>query len=297
MHNMHVNYSLEYAESKDATRIGYRRFGSGTPVVLMHGGMMSAHNLMRLGTALADRFTVCLPDRRGRATSGPYGPHFSLQRATEDVAAVMNHTGAHNIFALSVGAIPVLQWALSASPEYRIAVYEPPLPVNGSNPTAWLPRYEQDMARGDTAAALVTIAKGTKDSRLVELLPRPLIVPVMRVALRVQARQATDADITLTDLVPTMHFDARTVLDADTLIDQTHAIRAQVLLLGGSRSPRYLTDALDALEENIPRAQRKQLRGLGHLSADNDGHPERVAAVLSDFFALPRRTTHPRPPE
>ncbi|WP_433566783.1 alpha/beta fold hydrolase [Nocardia sp. CA-151230] len=295
MHEIHADYSLEHAESKDGTRIGYRRFGSGEPIVLIHGGMMSAHNLMRLGAALADCFTVCIPDRRGRGTSGPYGQHFSLQRAAEDVAAVVDHTAAHNIFALSVGAIPVLQWALSAPPDYRIAVYEPPLPVNGSTPAAWLPRYEYEMARGNTAAALITIAKGTKDSRLVQLLPRPLIVPLMRVAMRAQARQATAGAIPLNDLIPTMHFDAQTVLDAETLADRTSAIRAQVLLLGGSKSPRYLADALDALQHTLPRAQRTQLRGLAHLAADNDGHPERIAAALADFFA--HNTPPASPPE
>lgn len=44
---------------------------------------------MRLGKALGDRYTVYLPDRRGRGMSGPYGPDFSLQKAAEDVQALM----------------------------------------------------------------------------------------------------------------------------------------------------------------------------------------------------------------
>lgn len=37
---------------------------------------------------------------------------------------------------------------------YRVALYEPPLPVTGSLLVEWLPRYEQEMARGRLAAAL-----------------------------------------------------------------------------------------------------------------------------------------------
>ncbi|WP_338106210.1 alpha/beta hydrolase [Micromonospora zingiberis] len=261
-------------------------------MVLMHGSLMTCHNFMRLGAALSGNFTVYLPDRRGRGMSGPYGPDFTLQRAAEDVQALMERTGARNVFGLSAGAIPILHWALTCPKGYRIAVYEPPLPVHGLafSPVAWLPRYEQEMAQARLAAALVTIAKGTKDSRLIEALPRAVIVPLMSVALRAQAQRA-DGDVTLNDLIPTMGKDARLVVDAAGLISASIAVQAEVQLLGGSKSAGYFKDALDALHAAIPHARRVELRRLGHLAADNDGHPDRVAHALADFFT----NDHPSP--
>ena len=61
-------------------------------------------------------------------------------------------------------------------------------------------------------------------------------------------------------------------------------MRAEVLLLGGARSQRYLRSALDALAQVIPRAHRVEFPGVGHLAADNDGKPELVASELRRFF-------------
>ncbi|MEE2040031.1 alpha/beta hydrolase [Nocardiopsis sp. CT-R113] len=277
-------YETGAVTSGDGTVIGYRRWGRGPGVVLVHGSMMSAHNLMRLGTVLGREFTVHLPDRRGRGSSGPYGPGFTPRRAAEDVGALMESTGARNVFGLSAGAVPVLQWAAGGATGYRVALYEPPLAAGGPAPVAWLPRFEREMARGSRAAAMVTVARGTEDSRLVSAVPRALLVPLMGLALRAQARGTAEGEVPLLDLLPTMVDDARLVRDAAGLVGECGAVRSEVLLLGGSRSARYLGDALDALEGVLPRVRRVELRGVGHLAADNGGRPELVARALATFF-------------
>lgn len=294
--------------SRDGTVLGYRRMGNGPAIVLTHGSMMTSHNLLRLGAELSDRFTVYLPDLRGRGLSGPHGPGHSLERAAQDVAALMEHTGARGIFGLSGGAVPILKWALHASEErgaaegrgaregYRVALYEPPLPVGAFSPTAWLPRYEREMARERPAAAMATVARGTQDPPWLRFVPRAALVPLMHLGLRGQAGQAgqveqagdrdgTGGEVPLRDLLPTMGPDARTVRESAGLAQAAAAVRADVLLLGGTRSARYLRDALDVLETTLPRARRVRFDGLGHLAADNNGRPERVARALADFFA------------
>ena len=62
---------------------------------------------------------------------------------------------------------------------------------------------------------------------------------------------------------------------------------ADVLLLGGSKSPAYLKAALDALERVLPHARRVEFPGLGHEASGNSdrrGQPERVAQELRRFF-------------
>ena len=64
-------FTTESLRSADGNVLGYRRLGSGPGLILLHGGMMAAQNFMRLAELLSDSFTVYVPDRRGRGSSGP----------------------------------------------------------------------------------------------------------------------------------------------------------------------------------------------------------------------------------
>lgn len=67
-------------------------------------------------------------------------------------------------------------------------------------------------------------------------------------------------------------------------MDSFKGVPAEVLLLGGSKSPRYLEKTLDGLGNVLPNARRVEFPGLGHLAADNTGKPELVAQELRRFF-------------
>lgn len=77
------------------TTIGYRQVGSGPGLLLLHGGMQASQHYMRLAAALANSFTVYLPDRRGRGLSGSPGEQHSLAQECEDVAVLLDKTDAH----------------------------------------------------------------------------------------------------------------------------------------------------------------------------------------------------------
>ncbi len=55
----------------DGRAVGYRRFGAGPPVALLHASPRSAAALLPLGLRLADRFTVFAFDSPGFGWSGP----------------------------------------------------------------------------------------------------------------------------------------------------------------------------------------------------------------------------------
>ena len=86
---------------------------------------------------------------------------------------------------------------------------------------------------------------------------------------------------------PTLHYDFQMSVEMDGALESFRAIRAQVLLLGGSKSPAYMRLALDALEKVLPHAKRIEFPGLGHGASgntDRGGQPERVAQELRQFF-------------
>ena len=84
--------------SSDGTRIGYLRAGHGPAVVLLHGSNKSARSHTQFALALADAFTVYLPDRRGRGLSGPHRPDHGMRTEVEDLQAVVAGSGAQKVF-------------------------------------------------------------------------------------------------------------------------------------------------------------------------------------------------------
>lgn len=106
-----VGYAKNSVTSRDGTTIGFRQWGRGPAVVILHGGALASQHYMKLGAALADRFTVCIPDRRGRGMSGPYGRDYCIEREDEDLAAIVEATGASRVFGAANGGL----FALHAS--------------------------------------------------------------------------------------------------------------------------------------------------------------------------------------
>jgi pimeloyl-ACP methyl ester carboxylesterase len=268
--------------SADGTVIGYRQLGGGPGLVLVHGAMQASQNLLRLGRALSGRFTVYIPDRRGRGLSGPCRPDHALPAEASDLQALLGHTGARNVFGLSAGAVIALETARTSPSVTKLALYEPPLSFDGVSHTQWVPRYERELAAGKLPAALVTIIKATGDRTALRYLPRFLLTGIIALAMR--PGQARPASVTLRDLIPTMHYDARTVSDATGPLERFAGLPCDVLLLGGTKSARNLTATLDRLTVVLPHARRVTLHGAGHTAADNGGKPDLVAAQLCGFF-------------
>src|SRR5262245_51921839 len=91
--------------SRDGTTIGYRRLGDGPGLVILHGSLSTGYYHLQLAQALADDFTVYLPDRRGFGLSGPFSKDDGVQEDVEDLDALLTKTGAQNVFGVSAGAI------------------------------------------------------------------------------------------------------------------------------------------------------------------------------------------------
>ncbi len=267
--------------SSDGTEIGFRRIGTGRPLVLVHGGLLASQHLVALAAELASDFEVIVPDRRGRGMSGPYGDAATrvVDREAEDLRAVIDEVGAHDLFGLSSGGIVSLSAVLGTGAISKLAVYEPPLSINGSSPLTWTDRYEREIAAGKTTAALITGMRGLKVDPVMSRIPHAA-APILNRMLRME--HPAPGDVAILDLVPTWHYDIAIIGEtADRLADYA-GIRADVLLMGGSRSPAFLTGALDELAGELPSSRRLTLRGLRHLAAVDQ--PQRVAAALREFL-------------
>lgn len=278
-----------HVTSVDGTVVGYHRLGRGPGLVVLHGTMESAYSHLELAQALGDEFTVHLPDRRGRGRSGPYRDDHRIADDVADLAALLDATGARHLLGVSTGAIICLEAALVLPQIDKITIFEPPLFAEGDpTPAEVLARFDQEMAQGRVAAAMVTAMKGAQLGPVVfNLVPRRILERLTTVAMTRDDRDTTDGYVPMRALAPTLHHDLRLVAEYSGRFDRYREVRTEVLLLGGSRSPAYLRHALDALQQVLPVARRVELAGLHHGATgnrDRGGRPERVAREVRQFF-------------
>lgn len=258
-------------------------------MILLHGGMSSAHNHLELAEALSQAFSVYVPDRRGRCRSGPFGHDYCMRKEVEDLDALLAETGTHCVFGLSSGGLIVLEATLASPMIHKAALYEPALFMNRATPAAVLKRLETELAEGRTAAALITAMRGAQMGPMfLRALPRRLLEFLADRVMMSEDKQAASNYVPMRALAATLYYDSRLAVEMCGKLETFRCVRAEVLLLGGSRSPRFLREALDALQQVLPRARRTELRGLGHeasWNADRGGKPRAVAQELLQFFA------------
>ena len=281
--------------SRDGTPIGYLKTGHGPAIVIMHGSMESARSHTLLAQALADEFTVYLPDRRGRGMSGPHRPGHSVRTEVEDLQAVLAESGGQLAFGVSAGGLIVLEAARTLTDLRKIAVYEPALVPDAAPHIAWLKRFDQEMASGDVAAAMITSMYGLHLAPPVfKVLPRRLLVSVTEKAMKSEDRKAAPDDITMRKLAPTVHYEGALIAEMAGTAATFRALTADVLLLGGSKGLPFLTPGRDALEGTLPHSRRVEFPGLDHGATSDPsrtnpgGKPGTVALVareIRSFFA------------
>lgn len=285
-------YTTGYVTSKDGTRIEYLQLGRGPGVVVLHGAMESARSHLTLAEGLADSFTVYLPERRGHQLGYPFANNYSMQKEVEDLEALLEETGSRNVFGVSAGGLACLQAARILPSIGKIALYEPALIVNGFPSIDFLPRYEQEIAQGRIAAALISGMKGAQlGPSIFNAIPRRLLEFLTTMALKQEEKNAQPGDILMRDLAPTLYYDFCLVAEMADSAKEFKCVQSGVLLLGGERSPSWLKVALDVLEKTLPHVRRVEFPGLDHggssdiSSTNRSGQPHVVAAELRRFFA------------
>jgi len=285
-------YTTVSVTSNDGTVIGYRQLGSGPGIILVHGAVMSSQLFMKLGTALSDTFTVYIPDRRGRGLSGPFGDGYGIQKEVEDLDAILKKTDAHNVFGLSAGALIALEAALYLPAIHKAALYEPPFHVNDAEVAAtssFMPRFDREIAEGKVVQAMVTFMKNfakqfEKKVLLLSILPRPLLALFLSFYFWYESKTVKGDDVTFKALLPTWHYDHGLSVEVQGALERFRAVRAEVLLLGGTKSSASMKRALDELSQILPKSQRVEFAHISHEGPIDRSKPEPVAEALRRFF-------------
>jgi pimeloyl-ACP methyl ester carboxylesterase len=258
-------------QSRDGTSVGYLRLGTGPPLVIVHGSLYTGESWLPVASLLADRFTCCVIDRRGRGRSGD-SQAYAIEREYEDVEAALIIAGEGvSLLAHSFGAVCGLGAVLRA-PVARMVLYEPPLAVGGPLDGQDLRAYGDAIAAGDPDRALeigYTRFAGIPEEQVRWMRTSPLAATEWA-----QARA----------LAWTWTREAAAVAELGPSLDRYRGIQTPTLLLLGEKSaPRPLRDTTEALSRTLPHARISELRGHGHLA--NLRAPALVADRVREFLA------------
>lgn len=256
--------------SADGTKIAYDVTGDGPPLVIVDGAMCYRDSgpSRPLAAELAADFTVYTYDRRGRGETPD--AEFTLEREVEDVESIIKEAGGTAyVFGASSGAMLALEAANAGVGVMELAMYEPPLIVDGTHapvPESALPEMRaliSENRRGDAVKAFM----------------KSVDVPVFGILvmqlLPVWKKLKAVAHTLPNDLVLVEGLRRGRPLPADRWTTPT----MPTLVANGGKTPEYLRNSAAALAEVLPNARHETVPGQTHLVK-----AKALAPVLRAFF-------------
>ncbi|GAA4606661.1 pimeloyl-ACP methyl ester carboxylesterase [Actinoplanes octamycinicus] len=276
---MEDNWTVQRVPAADGAEIVLHSIGAGPGIILVHGGGVTIEVYRRTARRLADRFTVHLYNRRGRADAAARAEPYDGEQDIDDLAALLAHTGARNVIGHSGGGFIALRAAARRLPIGRLALYDGAVQVDGLVWLDWLPGARAAADAGEIARALAITGAGVHPESAASRLPLFLRVAICRLFLR------TSIGRTMGELLPT-------TLDESTLIhrhggpaERWSGVEAEVLLACGAGGPPYFQETNEALAAVMPHARTLVVPRVGHDALNRA--PKHLIDALADFFTAP----------
>jgi pimeloyl-ACP methyl ester carboxylesterase len=257
-----------HVTSKDGTQIGFKRSGSGPPLLLVHGTTADHQRWAPISPQLEPHFTVLAMDRRGRGMSGD-GPEYNIMREAEDVAAVVESLDQPAaVLGHSYGGLVALEAALITGRINRLILYEPPVP-DGSwhfDPSL-LQRINELADQGKNEAAL-------------ELFMREAVKMPEHELSRYRQLPMWQRRITIVPTIPreeaidtTYHFEP----------ERFARLQTPTLLFQGSDSPDLFKNTTTRLHNVLPNSRIVIFPGQQHIAMDLE--PEMFVREVEKFLS------------
>ncbi len=251
--------------SKDSTPIALDISGKGPAVVIVGGVLGDRSQQAPLAALLAEHFTVFNYDRRGRGESG-FTPPYTVERETEDLAAVIKEAGGSAfVYGTSGCAVLALEAAAGGVAMRKLALWEPSYIIPGSRPPVpkdyktQLTEMLESNRRGDMVELFMTQAVG---------MPAEFVAQ-MRNAPWWPAQEA---------VAHTLVYEATLMGDFSIPKRGFGMVTMPTLVIDGGEIP-WLSLSSQAVADALPNAQRRTLKGQPH-----NVDPAAIAPILVEFF-------------
>ncbi|HET8590938.1 MAG TPA: alpha/beta hydrolase [Nakamurella sp.] len=211
----------------------FERHGSGSPLVLLHGGLGSGEMFGPITGLFAEKHEVILPDLQGHGRTADIDRPLDVRLMADDIAALIEHLGLDrpDVVGYSLGGGVAMQLAIRRPELVRRVVAA----SAGIRRTATYPEILEQQGQVNAAAA-----EFMKDTPMYELYQRvaPRTEDFPRLLDKIGAAMAVDFDYTeqVRGLqVPTLIMAA----DAD-MCPPSHFVEVFALLDGGQRDGGWM---------------------------------------------------------
>ena len=125
------------------------------------------------------------------------------------------------------------------------------------------------------------------------MLPDLVLRPAVGLYISREGSKSNSEYVPLRELAPSLRYDFTVVKSMLGKQDEFEKIKAETLLVSGSKTGTYLKEDLDTLQGILPNAQRVELEGLDHGSPWNhDGQPDGNSQILFIANAMRNFLSH-----
>jgi pimeloyl-ACP methyl ester carboxylesterase len=228
----------------DDVSIYYKTFGSGSPVLVLHGGLGSLMDMRHQIESLARKRLVIAPDSRGQGRSTDSAAPLSYAEMAEDMRALLDRLG--------IGRADVVGWSDGGIIGLELAL-----------------RYAARVGR------LVVIGANFDPSGLVNLPPPEAPVPPAPRLYRWTAPDPAHWPVLYRKVTEMWRTEPRYTLQ------ELGTIRSPTLVMAGEFDV-IRRDHTDALAAAIPGAQEYIIPGASHRALET--HPAAVDARILSFL-------------
>ena len=242
--------TMDLVVSADETSIAYEKSGSGPPLVLVHGTGGDRTSFRLVEPLLAERYTVCAVDRRGRRRSGDSSAPYEIEQEFADIAAVVDSfTLPADLFGHSYGATVALGAALLARNLRRLILYEPTPGIAAADPEL-----------------LSKLGALLAQNRREELLRAFMVEFAGFGSQEVEQFQASALWAPRVVAAHTIPRELRAEENFEPATNGLARVTAPVVLLLGSESPQWARRGTDTVQSLLPQARVVMLEGQGHVA-------------------------------
>jgi pimeloyl-ACP methyl ester carboxylesterase len=241
--------------STDGTMIGVERFGSGPPLLLVHGTSSTRSHWQGVAPTLAKHYTLYLMNRRGRNDSDD-ATTYQMAQEFSDVASVVDAIGGPiDMIGHSYGAVCALEAAILTPNVKRLIIYEPPMPtaaVAASSDESGADKLDELLAAGRPADVLIHFYRHI------------IGVPEAGIARRIESPDWQER----LALVATVPRELRATRRYAFNAEKAGRLAIPVLVMVGADSPPRYQSSTQMLQSSLPRARTVSLPNEKHNAVE-----------------------------
>jgi len=251
-------------ETADGGHLALYSYGNaratGEHRILVVGGAFLTALIYRpfaaaLSSRLGDAWAVDVYDRRGRGNSSEQPPDYCMDTEVSDVALMLEHTGARNLFGHSLGGAVVLnavrsfidpQETATGPVPKRLAVYDPAINLDTAIDTKWLKAFSDDVAAGRNSRALARLERGMKFSATLSRVPEPILAALLAGTSRTKTGKLART------LLPSGVGELQAALEESRPANSFAILPKNTHFMAGSKSAAYFRSTALKLHEVVP---------------------------------------------